>query len=79
MEEQPGCPQDAWFQGEYLFLLSIILHLVHLCDGGEQELKRSSTRRSCMSIETTNAEEADREVEEEVIETDLLEFQGQRR
>ena len=32
-----------------------------------------------MSIETTNAEEADREVEEEVIETDLLEFQGQRR
>ena len=57
----------------------MILHLVNFCDNDKQELKRSSTRRSCMSIETTNAEEAAREVEEEVIETDLLEFQGQRR
>ena len=72
-------PRMLGFKVNTYFSRAIILHLVHLCDGGEQELKRSSTRRSCMSIETTNAEEADREVEEEVIETDLLEFQGQRR
>jgi len=48
---------------------------------GFKELKRSSTRRSCMSIETTTTEKVDWEIgeEDEVIETDLLEYPGQRR
>ena len=47
----------------------------------EQELKRSSTRRSCMSIETPMAEEEEWGVkdEEELIETGLIEYRGQRR
>ena len=55
----------------------------HLChNNDEQELKRSSTRRSYMSTETTTTEEVDCEIgeeEEEVIETDLLEYPGHRR
>merc|ERR1712107_34130 len=45
---------------------------------GFKELKRSSTRRSCLSMETTTAEEVDWEVdgEEEVIQTDLFEYPG---
>ena len=46
-----------------------------------QELKRSSTRRSCLSIETTTEEQVELNVEEEeeIIETDMIEYGGQRR
>merc|ERR1719150_934051 len=42
---------------------------------GFKELKRSSTRRSCLSIETTTADQVELNVEEEeeVIETDMIE------
>lgn len=48
---------------------------------GFKELKRSSTRRSCMSIETPTAEEEEWGIkdEEELIETGLIEYRGQRR